>query len=170
MVNTENQEAASENNLVSNKRFQQKRQEAETGMRPFPDEIRGAPIDFAAAKAALDKKAESGSEPTEIKITAGSESEFMKIQDDRMKLMTELDDRFHRLEQGLQTKRAADLEKIRQTNPDVANLLEDHLNLEEVRAFWEQKRTAIFRADTKKSLDEISQVSREFLDHFSKVS
>ena len=155
-------------NLVSNERFQQKRQEAEIGMRPFPDEIRGGPIDFSVAKEALAAKPPES--PTEIKINSGTESNFAELNDERFKLMTELEASFRKLEESLETKRAADLEKIRQANPELASFLEEQLNLGLIKEFRNIMKASIYRAATKDELEQIAAQSREFLNSISKVS
>jgi len=160
-------------NLIDNERFQQKRQEAETGMRPSPFEIRGEPIDFAAAKAALEakkQKSEQKSEPTEIPVTVSNETDFAKLNDERVKLMTELEGNFRKIEAGLEIKRDGDLEKIRQTNPDLADVLETQMNLGLMKEFRSMMKTSIYRAATKDELEQIAAKSREFLASVTKVS
>lgn len=159
-------------NTVSSERFQQKRKEAETGMRPFPDEIRGTPIDFAKAKEALAAKPKEQPEEgaAEIKITAGSESGFAELNDERFKLMAELGNSLRKTEDALHAQSETALEKIRQSNPDLAAFLEQQTSLGLIKDFHATMKNLVYRAGTKEELDKIAEKSREFLASITKIS
>jgi len=161
-----------EHEIIDHERFQKKRQEAETGRPLFPDEIRDEPIDFSLAKDALiNKKQKPQSETaTEIKITPGNESGFVELNDERFKLMNEMEAGLRKAEEALHTKSHEALETVRKNNPELADFLELQASLGLIKEFSGQMKTLIHRASSQDELNRIATKSREFLASIPKVS
>ena len=151
--------------VVSNERFQQKREEKDEHRPLFPDEIRHEPIDFDEAQSKLKNK---------IAVHVAKEvpinENFEELSIEANKLITEINNSTNEIEVEIEKRQKGALEKMSQVDPELANFLTQMHKIQMLENYRSVITHSINDARRHADLVKIAEKAREFLNNIKQIS